>query len=389
MSNGVTHTFVGFTNPPITPENHSQHGYSLRLGQDSFSANVVSGTVIDLSGRYLFAGGFLNTHDHLELNHYPRTRFHPRYSNAREWASQMNSALSSEPFASLRAFPYWDKAFIGGLKNLLAGVTKVIQHGPPRPELFHRRFPVTVIRPYEWAHSLYLAAPRNIQRAFQRAGPNRPFFIHVGEGTDHAAKAEYSQLKSLGCVDRRTVLIHGVGLAPQDTQDALERRAELITCLTTNEFLLGSTPDLRPWIQANRVTIGSDSRLTADGDFLHEAGRFTALYGFATFQQAHAHAQGRFCQNHSATDDGDLTITGPGWHRRSVELVVRRGIPQIGTVEMMKHFPQVQTVPALLDGEERRVNRQLAVAIQQCKLMEAGFSLPDDMSIARRWWRWS
>jgi hypothetical protein len=46
-------------------------------------------------------------------------------------------------------------------------------------------------------------------------------------------------------------------------------------------------------------------------------------------------------------------------------------------------------VPALLDGEERRVNRQLAIAIQQCKLMEKGFSLPDDVSIARRWWRWN
>lgn len=386
MSHEVTHTFTGFENPPTTPRGETLRGYSLRLGKDGFSTSILSGTVIDLSGRYLFPGGFLNAHDHLELNHYPRTRFQQRYGNAHEWATQVNNALSSEPFASLRAYPYWDKAFIGGLKNLLAGVTKVIQHGPPHRALYNRRFPVTVIRAYEWAHSLYLTEPRNIQRAFRRAGHKRPFFIHLAEGTDAAAQAEYQQLKGLGCVDQRTVIIHGVGLCPQDTQDALQHGVELVTCPTTNEFLLGSAADLQPWISANRLTIGSDSRLTADGDYLQEVEHFVARYGFIAFQQVHDHAHARFW---GAVPDGDLTVIGPGWHRRAIELVVRNGIPQMGTPEMFRHFPQVQTVPALLDGEERRVNRQLAIAIQQCKLMEKGFSLPDDVSIARRWWRWN
>ena len=95
---------------------------------------------IDLEGYTLFPG-LVNAHDHLELNHYPRTKFRDVYDNAHQWGEDVNARLNDEPFKTLRSYPLWDRVFIGGLKNLLCGATTVAHHGPPhnRP-LFRTNF---------------------------------------------------------------------------------------------------------------------------------------------------------------------------------------------------------------------------------------------------------
>src|SRR6476620_699234 len=57
---------------------------------------------IDLDGYTIFPG-LINAHDHLELNHYPRSKFRERYDNASEWSRDMNAHLNFSPFKELRA----------------------------------------------------------------------------------------------------------------------------------------------------------------------------------------------------------------------------------------------------------------------------------------------
>ena len=71
---------------------------------------------IDLEGYTLFPG-LVNAHDHLELNHYPRTKFRDAYENAHQWGEDVNARLNDEPFRTLRSYPLWDRVFIGGLKK--------------------------------------------------------------------------------------------------------------------------------------------------------------------------------------------------------------------------------------------------------------------------------
>ena len=80
---------------------------------------------------YPVRSALVNYHDHLELNHYPRTRPRDRYANAHDWADDVNASLEREPYRGLRAYTFFEKAFIGALKNLFCGVTTVFQHGAP------------------------------------------------------------------------------------------------------------------------------------------------------------------------------------------------------------------------------------------------------------------
>jgi hypothetical protein len=61
--------------------------------------------------------------------------------------------------------------------------------------------------------------------------------------------------------------------------------------------------------------------------------------------------------------------------RATLALIVRGGVPQIGDVELMARFPQVQTVPALLDGVPKCIERRLAARIRACGLREAGIEI--------------
>ena len=95
---------------------------------------------VNLSG-YTLLPGLINAHDHLELNHYPRTRFRERYDNAHQWGEDVNQRLNSEPYLSLQQYSLHDRCFIGGLKNLLCAATTVVQHGAAHKPLFQHEYP--------------------------------------------------------------------------------------------------------------------------------------------------------------------------------------------------------------------------------------------------------
>ncbi|MGB7340367.1 MAG: hypothetical protein WBC91_15830, partial [Phototrophicaceae bacterium] len=152
---------------------------------------------INLEGYTLFPG-LINAHDHLELNHYPRTKFRDVYDNAHQWGEDVNTRLNDEPFKTLRSYPIWDRLFIGGLKNLLCGATTVIHHGPKYREMFRKDFPVRVLKKYGWSHSLHFDSEADIIKSYKSTPKDVPWFIHLAEGTDDIAASEYQRLKKMG-----------------------------------------------------------------------------------------------------------------------------------------------------------------------------------------------
>jgi cytosine/adenosine deaminase-related metal-dependent hydrolase len=223
--------------------------------------------IIDLAGRAIYPG-LINAHDHLELNHYPRTRFRPVYANAHQWGEDFLPQLAEEPFASLRHQPLADQCAIGGIKNLRSGVTTVVHHNPLHPPLHRADFPVRVLQRYGWAHSLHFE--KDVRASYRKTPRGAVWMIHLAEGTDAIAAGELKQLQALGCLRSNTVLIHGVGMSAADRQTAIQQVAGLAWCPSTNLFLLGTTGDVREWSAAGKLAIGTDSRLTADGDMFDE-----------------------------------------------------------------------------------------------------------------------
>jgi cytosine/adenosine deaminase-related metal-dependent hydrolase len=224
-------------------------------------------TILDLAGRTVYPG-LVNAHDHVEMNHYPRTKFRPVYENAHQWGQDFTLRLDDEPFASLRRLPLDHRCQVGGIKNLRSGVTTVAHHNPLHKPLRHRDFVVRVVQHFGWAHSLYFE--KDVPRTYKATPRGAPWMIHLAEGTDQAAADELRQLDSIGCLKSNTVLIHGVGLSESDRQQAILAGAGLVWCPSSNEFLLGTTATVGEFAAAGLLALGSDSRLTADGDMLDE-----------------------------------------------------------------------------------------------------------------------
>lgn len=350
---------------------------------------------IDLTGYAIFPA-LINAHDHLELNHYPRTKFREKYDNAHQWGEDVNEYLNDSLFRRLRAYPLWDRLFIGGLKNLLCGALTVAHHNPPHRELFSRDYPVRVLRRYGWAHSLHFNTDAEVVKAYRRTPSDMPFFIHLAEGTDAVAKAELGRLVGLGCFGKNTVLVHGVGLSYTEFAGQWKghETLKLVMCPSTNLFLLGATLDQHIVAMLAITAIGSDSRLTADGDLLDELGsaqtcfRFAesdyVMFGMVTYapakimgiQQDRGHLKpGAFADYVVMAGQHDALHSLVQARRADLALVVRGGIPQIGDPDLMARFPDVPTVPGTLDGRPKTIHANLAKQIRACKLQEPGLTL--------------
>lgn len=337
---------------------------------------------VDLAG-YTLWPALINTHDHLALNHYPRSRFRPVYENAHQWGEDVDARLGQSPYREGQAVPLADRLFIGGLKNLLCGALTVAHHNPLHRSLRRADFPVRVLRRYGWAHSLHFEP--DVVATYHRTGTGVPWFIHLAEGTDAVAAAEYRWLREAGCAEGNTVLVHGVGLTDDDAADAAGRVRGLVWCPSSNRYLLGATADVARWrALGGRTVLGSDSRLTADGDLLDEMR--TAVQ---TTQVDDACIQAMVTTEAAALlgimDVGrlspgqraDLILMREGRplvgaRRADLSLVMRGGVPLLGDPAVMARFSHVPTCPATLDGRPKLIHGRLARRILKNCLQEPG-----------------
>ncbi len=224
--------------------------------------------VIDLDGSVVLPG-LINAHDHLELNSFGRLKWRDRYCNVSEWIADFQPRFAADPsLTAARPETLDDRLWVGAFKNLLAGVTTVCHHNPLHTTL-KRRYPVRVVRNYGFSHSLDIDGDE-VAASHRRTPANWPWIVHAAEGTDARAAAEIDALTSLGCVTPNTVIVHGVALTPDSADKLLSRGGALVWCPTSNAFLFGRTADVRQFDDAGRLAIGSDSRLSGEGDLLDE-----------------------------------------------------------------------------------------------------------------------
>lgn len=341
----------------------------------------------DLDGA-LVLPGLLNAHDHLELNNFPRLKGRERYSNAREWAMELNARLDTEPeIVTARAVPLADRLLIGGLKNLLAGVTTVAHHNPFHAPL-RKNYPVRVVAQYGWSHSIYLSP--DFAQAYKRTPHDAPYMIHLAEGTDEDAKGELTQLDEAGALHDNTVLIHGVGLTEMQRAHAIAKHTALVWCPSSNFFLLGATASVTEFSYAHLLAIGSDSRLTGERDLLDElrAARETkqisgdALLRAVTCDAANilrVNDAGRIAQGTRA----DLMILPKSYasaaaamgvvKRAELRAVFVQGQFRVGDSDFASFAPKAARV--VVDEHEKLLDAALAKRLSANSIQEKGVSL--------------
>jgi cytosine/adenosine deaminase-related metal-dependent hydrolase len=361
--------------------------------------------VIDLDGAFVLPG-LVNGHDHLELNHYGRLKFRESYSNVSEWIEDMRPRLHGDPgirAGQLHSLSH--RLFIGGLKNLLAGVTTVAHHNPFYREL-RRGFPIRVVRRYGWAHSFALERGRAGARgevggevaARHRSTPRgAPFFVHLAEGIDAPARGELRRLESLGCLGPDVVVVHGVSIDPAEWPRLAERGAGLVWCPGSNVFLFKRTAPVRAFLDARgrapgaKIALGTDSRLSGGRDLLDElrtaahVGRVSATELLEMVTTAGASllrqpAAGRLF----AGGPADLLVVPRlgadparallATARRDVTLVVVAGQPLIGDRIMAGVFDArgIATAPVGVDGARKIAAATLVRRIAASPIVESG-----------------
>jgi cytosine/adenosine deaminase-related metal-dependent hydrolase len=227
--------------------------------------------VVRLDGHLVFPG-LLNAHDHLPLNAFPKLPPLGTFPNASGWIAALQPVLSSEPFRAVRSIPEEVRARHGALKNLLSGATTAAHHDPLLDVMGRSDFPVRVVSPFGWCHSLDLAGRYGppLEESFRSTPPGARWFVHLAEGTDAAARSERERLDRAGCLGPRTVAIHGVGFSEEDVARVLEAGAHVVWCPASNLSVLGATPAPGRLLATGRLALGTDSRLSGSRDLLEE-----------------------------------------------------------------------------------------------------------------------
>jgi cytosine/adenosine deaminase-related metal-dependent hydrolase len=334
---------------------------------------------IDLRDHLIFPG-LINAHEHLHVNAVPPLRSGAPFPNSYAWIAAFQAHFAEPAVAAALQVPKALRLRHGALKNLLAGTTCVAHHDPWHAALDATDFPVALLRDYGWSYALgWPGYGPPVSSSFAATPADRPWLIHLAEGTDATAQAELDQLDQLGCLAANSVLVHGVGLRERDVDRVIASGAAVVWCPTSNHTLLGRSLDPRRLCAAGRLALGSDSRLSGARDLLDEMRAVAArgelsprqLLGLATTDAARilrlpsrgslapgARADLVIVEDRGGSAESSLT----GIRRSDIRAVVRDGVPRIADPDFAEWFAAtgVDAVPVTLDGKPKLLARSLA-----------------------------
>jgi cytosine/adenosine deaminase-related metal-dependent hydrolase len=357
----------------------------------ALGADPVDGDrLIDLQGDRVLPG-LINAHDHLQLNTLPRLDSGKQYRHVLDWISDINARRRSDPiFEASIAVARDERLAVGGVKNLLSGVTTVAHHDPLYPFLSSARYPTRVVQNYGWSHSLYIDGEEKVCDSYRSTPLAWPWIIHAAEGLNEAAAEEFERLDALGCIGPNTLIVHGIALDHAQRMRLDCAAAGLIWCPSSNLRLFGKTADAADLIGRGRVALGTDSRLSGARDLLEELRIAGEVYGL------NESVLESLVTRHSArllklSDRGTLQVGSradiliiPARMRLSsaaradVRLVLLNGVIRYGDRDYADSLaPASQWVDIRVDGRPKILDRRIAALLCNSRASEQGLELPN------------
>ena len=203
-------------------------------------------------GGALVFPGLVNSHDHLRLNLYPLIKSR-LYKNYKEWAEDVQNNYPSilKPYQSIPSQLLYNW---GILKNLVNGVTTVVQHGP---ELLNPlQSYIDVLVPHQNLHSV--AFEKGWRYKLWRS-LRAPIIMHIGEGVDVSIQSEFERVVKSNIWNRPIIPIHGLGI----DRTQLKKCKALIWCPQSNVELYGTTLSSTYFKEPIPFLFGMDSTLSA------------------------------------------------------------------------------------------------------------------------------
>jgi cytosine/adenosine deaminase-related metal-dependent hydrolase len=222
----------------------------------------------------------INAHDHMVGSYYPKVGKGP-YNTWKEWDDAWKA---SEIFAERANIDNFRLYMLGVYKNLLSGVTTVMDHVPHKVnEEILPKLPLRTIQHYGLAHevsSYDLKWGDGVKIEHSRAVQNNwPFITHIEEGFDEESQKGIDYLIEENALDEHTVMIHGIALSHADILQIGRHNAHLIWCPESNKFMFSTVAKIQEWLEAGiNVSLGTDSTITGAKNILDEMATAREVY---------------------------------------------------------------------------------------------------------------
>jgi cytosine/adenosine deaminase-related metal-dependent hydrolase len=343
---------------------------------------------VDLAGDQLLPG-LINAHDHLQLNNLGRQSANKPYVHIREWIAEVGKSRSTDAaLASNSAVDRDARLLIGGLKNLLCGVTCVAHHDPSYPFLSDPHFPTRIVQRFGWAHSLYLDGRSSVIDSYRNTPPEWPWIIHAAEGLNREAALEFDTLDEIGCLGTNSLLVHGIALDHSRRERLAQVGAGLIWCPCSNITLFGKTAEVGRLLRLGRVALGTDSRLSGANDLLAELQLAHRLGGIdtGTLETLVTGTAAKLLRlDHQGTLEpgalADILVLPQGKSlahvsRRDIRLVMIDGIPRYADASYAQLIsPACGWTPVRVDEAPKHLAADTAELLTQFEAHEPGLEL--------------
>jgi cytosine/adenosine deaminase-related metal-dependent hydrolase len=195
--------------------------------------------------------GLINSHDHLDFNLFPQLG-NRIYNSYTEWGKDIHEK-NKEIINDVLKVPENLRVQWGIYKNLLNGVTTVVNHGK---KLLINNDLITVLQ-YNSVHSPQFE--KGWKWKLKKPFTKEPIVMHIGEGTDKNARAEIDEVISSNIWKKKIIAVHGVAMNEKQAGSF----HGLVWCPASNYFLLDKTADVDKLKNKIKIVFGTDSTLTA------------------------------------------------------------------------------------------------------------------------------
>ncbi len=214
--------------------------------------NEIPEGIIDLDNA-LAVPGLINSHDHLDFNLYPLLG-NCVYNNYTEWGKDIHEN-DQEAIKAILKIPQDLRVRWGMYKNLLNGVTTVVNHGK---KLVIKDEIISVFQDCHILHSIAFEKfwKFKLNRPIKK---RQPFVMHIGEGTDRQARDEINTLIKWNLFKRNLIGVHAVAMKEEEA----DRFKAIVWCPSSNYFLLSATAPIDQLKKKTNVLFGTDATLTA------------------------------------------------------------------------------------------------------------------------------
>jgi hypothetical protein len=213
--------------------------------------NVGKEVQYDFDDAIIFPG-LTNSHDHLDFNLFPQLG-NKLYEDYIHWGNDIHLNYKNQINAVL-AVPKQLRVQYGLYKNLLAGITTVVNHGE---NLLLNDPVINVLQP-ACLHSVGFEKnwKLKLNNIFKRA---KAYHVHIGEGVNDNAANEIDTMIRYNFLKRKLVGIHGIAM---NTKQAKHFKA-IVWCVASNYFMFNKTAPIDELQKDTKILFGTDSTLTA------------------------------------------------------------------------------------------------------------------------------